>query len=180
MKTVGINPSYEKAENILKFAKQFYTGYLATIPKEIVDFDLKKMIIDFEDCIKGINPDNKIMISSERAKTQDFHDNNKLLAFILSSPFSMALQRNQAVILKCIMATEPDGDNIRLEAYMEFQPIESGQHDLNDFYDDEKLKLLNTLYNELCKVFKGNLYIDKKGDKLSIKIQVLLATCSGR
>lgn len=175
LKTIENSPSSERTEKILKLARQIYTGYLATIPAELVNFDLKKVVSDFEGGMKGINPKNKIMISSDHAKIQDFHDNYKLLAFILSSLGSMSLEKNQAVIIKVVMATESCEDSIRLEVYMEIQSIESELQNFDNFYDDVVLKLLNAFYNEICKVLKGNLLLDKKGDKLSIKIQGLLA-----
>lgn len=166
--------SNEMIVEALKLCQHFYTGYLTTVPTELVDFDLKKIKSELECYIKGIHPENKILISSEHAKIQNFHDNYKLLTYILTSLWGIVLEKSGPAVLKGVMATEPEEDGIKLGFSMELESMEFGQQGIKYLCDGNLLKLADTLYNEMCKIMKGNLFMDVKEKKLCVKIQLQL------
>ncbi|WHH59015.1 response regulator [Petroclostridium sp. X23] len=167
----NIDPYILKMREMLKATEKFYIGYLDTLPSELVDFDIRKVSSELESYVKK-NNNNIVIINLDKITTGNFHDNYKLLMYILTTLCDYALKGNETCKWACVITSELKESNIKLEFYMSIEYLNAAKYTLNDCFNGLELKNINILFNEICKYLKGNALIEIQENKLFAKIQM--------
>lgn len=166
-------PLYDELANRTELTKQFYTGYLDTLPTINTNFELKKLIEELKHYLTSLNSVSNVIFITDNLTNYECVGNYKLLYFILTFTLSKTLGESCKNDLKLTVVSDRDVSDIKLDFLVEISAINLGASRENELSRKE-LVLIEKLMNKICMILNGNMIIYKDDRDMIVKLQMKL------